>query len=193
MAKDVPWIANYLENHDQLRSVNRYGDATKCYKESAKMLAIFLLSLKGTPFIYQGEEIGSLNIPNASLKDCKDVAAITTTQTVKRLLKVSESKAFKMVNETINRDHARTPMQWANTVNGGFNAGSSTWLKVNPLFEAINVEDELKDPTSILNFYKKIIKFRNESDVLKFGEFKEEALKKDIVSFFRIYNGKHIK
>lgn len=188
--KDVPWIANYLENHDQLRSVNRYGDATKYHKESAKMLAIFLLSLKGTPFIYQGEEIGSLNIPNASLKDCKDVAAITTTQTVKRLLKVSESKAFKMVNETINRDHARTPMQWANTVNGGFNAGSSTWLKVNPLFETINVEDEQKDPTSILNFYKKIIKFRNESDVLKFGEFKEEALKKDIVSFFRIYNGK---
>ena len=188
--KDVPWMANYLENHDQLRSVNRYGSPNKYYKESAKMLAVFLLSLKGTPFIYQGEEIGSLNIENATLKDCKDVAAISTTKTVERLLKVSEARAFKMINETINRDHARTPMQWDDTENGGFNKGHEPWIKVNPLYKKINVEEEKKDPSSILNFYKKIINFRNNSDVLKFGDFKEETLTNDIVSFFRSYNGK---
>ncbi len=188
--KDVPWIANYLENHDQLRSINRYGDTGKYYKESGKMLAVFLLSLKGTPFIYQGEEIGALNIPEAKLLDCKDVAAVTATQTVKGILKLSDEKSFKLVNETINRDHARTPMQWSNKINGGFNEGHETWIKVNPLFEKINVEDELKDEDSILNFYKEMIKFRNESDVLKFGDFKEETVKKDIVSFFRTYEGK---
>ena len=81
-------------------------------------------------------------------------------------------------------------MQWSNKINGGFNEGHETWIKVNPLFEKINVEDELKDEDSILNFYKDMIKFRNESDVLKFGDFKEETVKKDIVSFFRTYEGK---
>ena len=188
--KDVPWIANYLENHDQLRSINRYGNTDKYYKESGKLLALFLLTLKGTPFIYQGEEIGTLNIENPALKDCKDVAALSTTQTVKRLLKVSEKTAFKLVNETINRDNARTPMQWDDSVNGGFNTGATPWIKTNDLYKRINVKEESEDPTSILNFYKSMIKFRNESGVLKFGEFKEEVVSKDIVSYFRIYEGK---
>ena len=189
--KIVPWIALYLENHDQLRSVNRYGNADKYYKESAKMLALFLLTLKGTPFIYQGEEIGMLNYEQVKYEDCKDVAALYTTETVQKLLKFSRDKAFKMVNETINRDHARVPFAWSNSINGGFNEGHETWLKVNDLYKKINVEDEEKDPNSILNFYKKLIKFRNNNDVLRFGDFKDEYVKKNIVSYYRNYEGKN--
>lgn len=188
--KDVPWIANYLENHDQLRSVNRYGNTGKYYKESAKLLALFLLTLKGTPFIYQGEEIGTLNNPNASLKNCKDIAAITTTDTFSKLTKLNKEKSFKFINETINRDHARTPMQWSNDVNGGFNSGTETWINVNEGYKNINVANELSDENSILNFYKKMIKFRNESDVLKKGDFKEEFVSKYIVSYFRSFENK---
>lgn len=188
--KNVPWMANYLENHDQLRSVNRYGDTGKYYNQSAKMLAIFLLSLKGTPFIYQGEEIGTLNMPETNLKECKDVAAITTTKTLQKLLKLSEAKAFNLVNETINRDHARTPMQWDDSINGGFNKGATTWIKVNENYSKINVESEESDPNSILNFYRKLIKFRNENEVLINGEFKEELVSKSLVTFYRYYKGK---
>ena len=188
--KGVPWLGVYLENHDQLRSVNRYGNVDKYYKESAKLLALFLLSLKGTPFIYQGEELGCLNYREFSMSDCKDIAAITATKTVERLLKVSEKKAFKLVNETTNRDHARNPMPWNRSVNGGFNEGHETWLKVNDLYQSINAEDEEKDPDSILNFYKKMIKFRNESDVLKFGDFKDEIVTNKLITYYRTYQNK---
>ena len=188
--KIVPWIALYLENHDQLRSVNRYGNVDKYYKESAKLLALFLLTLKGTPFIYQGEEIGMLNYEHVKYDDCKDVAAIYTTETVQKLLRFNRDRAFKIVNETINRDHARVPFAWSNSVNGGFNAGHETWLKVNDLYKKINVKDEENDSNSILNFYKKMIRFRNNDDVLKFGDFKDEYVKKNIVSYYRNYEGK---
>ena len=171
--KNVPYIANYLENHDQLRSISRYGDEGEYYKESGKMLALFLLSLKGTPFIFEGEEIGMLNDKNISLKDGNDVAAKITAETIKKTIHASDKKAEKMVNETINRDHARTPMQWDDTTNSGFNEGSQTWLHVNENYHEINVKKQLDDKDSILNFYKKMIKFRNNDEVLKKGDFVE--------------------
>lgn len=186
----VPYIANYLENHDQLRSINRYGNASLYYKESGKLLATLLLTLKGTPFIYQGEEIGILNYKNISLDESKDVAAKMTFNTIKKILKVSDKKAWKLVNETINRDHARSPMQWDDSVNGGFNLGEKTWVKINDSYKDINVAQEENDKTSILNFYKEIIKFRNESEVLKYGEFIVGKASNNLNYFYRKYNNK---
>lgn len=188
----VPWMANYLENHDQLRSINRYGDANKYYKESGKMLGLFLLSLRGTPFIYQGEEIGMLNIENMTYDSCNDVASKYATSTMQKMLPfLSRDKAFKMVNETINRDHARTPMQWDDSINGGFNKGNKTRLNVNELYKKINVSEEEKDENSILNFYRKMIAFRNNNNVLIDGEIIPETLSKNLVTFYRKLNNKY--
>lgn len=181
----VPRMANYLENHDQLRSINRYGNASNFYKESGKMLCLFLLSLRGTPFIYQGQEIGMLNYENNSFKDCKDVATMYVVNTINKYLHISKDKIFKVINNTINRDNARSLMQWNKNPNAGFNDGNKPWIKVNDLYTKINVEDELKDNSSILNFYKKMIKFRNESEVLIKGSFKEELVTNSIISFYR--------
>ena len=186
----VDWIANYLENHDQLRSVSRYGDDKKYINESAKMLAIFLLSLKGTPFIYQGEEIGIKNFEQFSSKESDDISAKMVFKTAKSILHLKDETIDKMINETLNRDHARSPMQWNGNINGGFNQGSKTWLKVNPSYQQINVENQINDPNSILNFYKKLIKFRNDSEILKFGETETVKISNSIVSFKRIYNDK---
>jgi len=188
----VPWIANYLENHDQLRSVSRYGNEKEYYSESAKMLCMFLLTLKGTPFIYQGEEIGMTNVSDLKLSEVNDCASLSTIKTVQKVLHVKEDKAWKMVNETICRDHARTPMQWSADKNAGFNEGSRTWLRLNNNFNEINVENELEDEDSILNFYKRMIKFRNECDILKYGSFERQYVTNKICSFYRTYKGRRL-
>ena len=188
--EEVPRIGNYLENHDQQRSVSRYGNVSHYYKESAKMLALFLLSLKGTPFIYQGEEIGMTNISDLKYEEVNDCATLSTVETVKNLLHVKKEKARKMVNETICRDHARTPMHWDDSENGGFNEGAKTWLRMNNNYKDINVSSQENDKSSILNFYKRMIKFRNESDILKHGSFKRQYCSNKICSFYRTYNGR---
>lgn len=188
--ESVPWIGNYLENHDQSRSVSRYGNEKEYYKESAKMLALFLLTLKGTPFIYQGEEIGMTNVSDLKFEEVNDCAAISTVGTVQKLLHVKKEKAWEMVNKTICRDHARTPMQWSDKENAGFNDGATPWLRMNNNFDKINVEAQLNDEDSILNFYKRMIKFRNESDILKYGSFERQYCTSKICSFYRTYNGR---
>jgi oligo-1,6-glucosidase len=182
----VPWIGVYLENHDQRRSLTRYGNEEKYYKESAKALSMFLLSLKGTPFIYQGEEIGMVDLKNNTIDDLDDCLAKSAIDSAHKLLKISKKKAFNMVNKTVNRDHARTPFQWDSSVNAGFNKGAKPWLLINSNYEdGINVEDESKDPNSILNFYKEMIKLRNENDTLKFGTFTRVKSNKNVAKFIR--------
>lgn len=185
--ESVPWIGAYFENHDQRRSVSRFGDANKYHKESAKALCMFLLSLKGTPFIYQGQELGCLDYKDFTYEDLDDCMAKSAINTAKSLLKISTKKAFKLVNQTINRDHARYPMPWSDSINGGFNEGHETWLKVNKQYhEGINVEDELNDNKSILNFYKKMIKLRNTNKTLQSGQFVRAKANKNVVKFLRI-------
>lgn len=187
--ENIPWIGCYLENHDQRRSVTRFGvdDLNdKFYKKSAKALAMFLFSLKGTIFLYEGQEIGMTDYKNFSIEDLDDCASKYAIETVQKILKCNKEKAFKMVNSTVNRDHARSPMQWDNSVNAGFNSGHKTWLKVNENYlKGVNVEEERKDSDSILNFYKKMIKFRNESNELKFGSFERVKINKNVASFKR--------
>ena len=186
----VPWIGVYLENHDQRRSVTRYGNEGKYYIESAKALCMFLLTLKGTPFIYQGEEIGMTDCHSFTLNDLDDCLTKSGIKTAKSILHLSDEKLFELANKTINRDNARTPYQWNKSENAGFNEGCKTWLKVNENYtNGINVEDEIKDNNSILNFYIKMINYRNNSEILKFGDFKRIKANKNIAKFERNYNG----
>ena len=120
----VNWNANYLENHDQKRSIERFGNAKKYWKESAKMLATLIMTLKGTPFIYEGEEIGMLDYPTFKPEEFKDPVNFWMLRTM-RGLHFSEKRSLKLIQNT-NRDNARTPMQWDASKNAGFSAGDST-------------------------------------------------------------------
>lgn len=185
----VPWIGAYLENHDQRRSLSRWGYKDNLNK-SAKALSMFLLTLKGTPFIFEGEELGALDYEDLTYEETNDKMSLTIVDTAAKILHISKEKAFKLVNSTVNRDHSRFPMLWSNSINGGFNEGAKTWLKVNDIYKKynINVEDELKDSNSVLNFYKEIIKFRNSNDVLKFGDFIRVKSNKNVAKFTRTFN-----
>lgn len=187
--EEVPWIGQYLENHDQLRSLSRFGDAKHYNKLSAKALCMFLLTLKGTPFIYQGEEIGMVNDDSFTYNDLNDAMSKEVINTAQKILHINQEKAFKMVHNTVNRDNARSPFQWDKSNNAGFNEGTKTWLKVNPSYKnKINVLEETNDQDSILNFYKDMISFRNKSDVLKDGTFKRLKSKKNVAKFIRETN-----
>jgi len=189
----VPTIGVYLENHDQRRSITRFGNEDKYFKESAKALSMFLLTLKGTPFIYQGEEIGMTDNKDFVYEDLDDCLAKYAIGTARKTLKLSGNKAYKLVNQTINRDHARTPMQWNNSENASFNNGTKPWLKINSNYKnGINVEDEEKDKTSILNFYKTMINFRNNSEILKRGGFCRVFANKNIAFYKRSLENEEI-
>lgn len=187
--KEVDWNANYLENHDQLRSINRFGNPKYYYLESGKALATLLISIKGTPFIYNGQEIGMLNYEDIDLNDIQDVAARNVRDILK---KFHFPKYFvKKLVYRIDRDNSRSPMQWNRSKNAGFSSADSTWLKVNNNYlNGLNVEDELKDKNSILNFYKQLINLRNKDEVLQFGEFEPINGNKNFIEFYRELDGK---
>jgi oligo-1,6-glucosidase len=187
---ELDWNANYLENHDQHRSLERFGDTGKYWKESAKMLATLLCTLRGTPFIYQGEEIGMLNYPMFTPENYKDPVNATIYQLL-RHYHISKGLAMKWVNN-FNRDGARTPMQWSNAPQAGFSSAKTTWLPVNPRFLTINAETEKADPSSILNYYKTILSLRLHDQVLSLGDFGPMATAGDIMAFFRSFGG-HIE
>ncbi len=183
----VSWNANYLENHDQLRSIERFGDAKKYYSLSAKMLATLLLTLKGTPFIYQGEEIGMLNYPTFKVEEFKDPVNFWMYRTMRKL-HFSEQKALRLI-QNVNRDNARTPMQWNAEKNAGFTSSESAWLPINPNYQTINVAKEEGDPASILNFYRAAIALRKETPALSFGDFEPLKTSGRIFAYFRSYRG----
>lgn len=165
----VGWNALFLENHDQPRSVSTWGNDQELRDKSAKCLAAMYFLMQGTPFIYQGQEIGMTNVKFDSIDDYNDVA-------IKNLYKSEreEGKSNVEIMEVIwssGRDNSRTPMQWnGHESNGGFTTGTP-WLKVNPNYVEINVEDALQDPGSIYHFYKKLINLRKENETLIYGSY----------------------
>lgn len=169
----VGWNALYMENHDQPRSVSRFGDPVHYHKESSKMLATFFMLMQGTPFIYQGQEIGMTNVEFAELSDYKDVEIYNYYR--ERLLD------GKDVSETMRRiayrarDNARTPMQWDDTLYGGFST-VVPWIRCNLNYQEINVAQQLDDPDSILNYYKALIRLRKSSEVLIYGKYEAVLL-----------------
>jgi oligo-1,6-glucosidase len=170
------WNALYLENHDQPRSVSRFGDTANFHKESAKMLAAWIYLMQGTPFIYQGQEIGMTNVAFDSIDDYKDIEIINFYNDQMKNSDLSKEELMSAIHFR-GRDNARTPMQWSNSRNAGFSSGLP-WIKVNPNYKEINVEDELKDNDSILHFYKKLIQLRKEYLVSVYGSY-ELILKDD--------------
>ncbi|MDO4544031.1 MAG: alpha-glucosidase [Clostridia bacterium] len=187
--KKMPWNAVYFENHDQPRSVSRFGDDKNFHKESAKALAVLLLTLKGTPYVYQGEEIGMTNFDYESMDEIRDVESKNVYEIAKRF-RFSEEYRWRMIRLK-SRDNARTPMQWNAQENAGFSSGEP-WLKVNKNHGSINFESEYNDPDSVWHFYKKLIEFRNGSEVLKRGSFRLSYLSPDVFAFERAYDGKKL-
>lgn len=162
------WNANYFSNHDQPRAVSRFGNDRKYRKESAKLLATFIHTLEGTPFIYQGEEIGMTNIALPSVDDYRDVEIKNFHRA-----KTAEGWAEERIMQAIwkrGRDNARTPMHWSAAPNAGFTSGVP-WFAVNPNYETINVEEAVQDPDSIFHYYKKLIHLRKTNDCLVYGRY----------------------
>jgi oligo-1,6-glucosidase len=164
----IDWNPIFFENHDQVRSVSQFGNQKKYHYESATALALLLLTLKGTPFIYQGQEIGMTNFDYQSLDEIDDIECLNAYQNFSRFI-----PKFMKIKKALkgSRDNVRTPMQWNHQLNAGF-SNQKPWLNVIKNYKQINVEAQLKDHNSILSFYKRLIQFRNSSDTLKYGEFK---------------------
>jgi oligo-1,6-glucosidase len=185
--REVDWNANYMENHDQRRSLGRFGDTGKYWRESAMMLATMLVTLRGTPYIYQGEEIGMTDYPMFTPEKYVDPVN-TYTYRLLRKYHFSTRLSMKWV-QNFNRDNARIPMQWSSAPQAGFSTSKTTWLPVNPNYSKINVEAEKADPTSILRYYQKAIALRNSDPILSYGDFGAMATPGDIMAYFRTYDG----
>ena len=183
------WNALYLENHDQPRVINRYG-SPEYRVESAKMLAVTYICQSGTPFIYQGQEIGMLNYPFKSIDQYTDVSTINNYNVAKKIM--GEEKALNLANYA-SRDNARSVVQWNNEKNAGFTTADEPWFVVNPNYKEINVEAAEKDPDSILNFYRALLKFRKENEIVIYGDYKEHyKSSKTLYVYERNYEGKRM-
>jgi glycosidase len=162
------WNALFLENHDQPRSVSTWGNDNEYREQSAKALATMYFLMQGTPFIYQGQEIGMTNVQFSSIEDYNDVA-------IKNLYRneIESGTSHEEIMEIIwknGRDNSRTPMQWSNEVNAGFTQGTP-WLKMNPNFTDINVQQSIEDLNSIYHYYRNLIQIRKENPALIYGSY----------------------
>lgn len=165
--KDDGWWARFFSNHDKPRQVSLYGNDQEYWEVSAKMLAMLLHFLPGTPFVYQGEEIGMTNMRFPTIEEYNDPDAKNTYRQ-QLLIGATPEEALHQA-QMISRDNARTPMQWNGTENAGFTAGKP-WLGINPNYRQINVESQKGDPHSIYHCYKALIALRKESRALSRGD-----------------------
>jgi oligo-1,6-glucosidase len=165
---EIGWNSLYFNNHDQPRSVSRFGNDSKYREKSAKMLATLLYMMKGTPYIYQGEEIGMTNVRFESINEYKD---IETLNFYKEALNDgwTEQEALESIYAK-GRDNARTPMQWDSSEHGGFTEGTP-WIKVNPNYKNINAAQALKDPDSVFHYYRKLIELRKQHEIIVYGKY----------------------
>lgn len=162
------WNALFIENHDITRVVSSWGDDTRFLKESAKALGLLYFMHKGTPFIYQGQEIGMTNVKFNDINEYDDIRSINEyNQLINQGM--SPKDALEHIWNT-SRDNTRTPMQWDDSLNAGFSK-SNPWIHVNPNYKDINVKEQLEDDDSILNFYKKMIKIKKSSECLIYGKY----------------------
>jgi len=184
------WNTLYWENHDQPRVINRFGDTENYRFQSATMLAIVLYFQQGTPFIYQGQEIGMTNPGFTELSDYQDIETHRIYRLGRRL-GLSHKRMMKKIMY-MSRDNARTPMQWDDSENAGFSKGKP-WIKVNSDYKTVNVKNSLADPKSIFYFYQKIIALRKQLTIIVEGTFKELLPKhKYIYCYLREYEGKKL-
>lgn len=182
------WNSLFWNNHDLPRIVSRWGNDKEYRVESAKMMAILLHMMKGTPYIYQGEEIGMTNYPIKSLEDLKDIESINLYHD-----RIEKGYSHEEIMESIRvkgRDNARTPMQWDNRVNGGFSDGTP-WFPANPNYKEINVTKALEDENSIFYTYQKLIRIRKENPIVVWGDYRLVTdTAEEVFAYEREYEGK---
>ncbi len=162
------WNALFIENHDIARSVSTWGNDQEYWKESATSIAIMYFFMQGTPFIYQGQELGMTNVKFSSIEEYDDVK--DKNFYAERIAMGDTHEQVMNIIWSSSRDNARTPMQWSDKANAGFTDGKP-WIGVNPNYTEINVEKQKVDPNSILNFYKEMIRLRKENEVFIYGEY----------------------
>ncbi|MDD5903103.1 MAG: alpha-glucosidase [Oscillospiraceae bacterium] len=183
------WNALYLENHDHPRIISRYG-SEKYRVESGKMLAASYIFQRGTPFVYQGQEIGMVNTPLDSLDDYKDIMTHNNAR-IARSLGLPKKTVLKLAQKA-SRDNARTCMQWSDGKNGGFSE-VEPWFVVNPNYPQVNVESQLDDPKSLLNFYRDALQFRRDNPIVIYGDYAEHYSKSSqLYVYERNYEGKKL-
>ncbi len=167
------WNTVFLSNHDNPRVVSAFGDDSPAYREaSAKMLATMLLTLKGTPFIYQGDELGMTNYPFQKIEEFDDIEAKNAWRADVLTGKIT-AEAYLANLRKASRDNSRTPMQWDTSTNGGFTTAPKAWLAVNPNYKEINAEQEEADVNSIYNYFRQMIELRKKSPALVYGDYKD--------------------
>ncbi len=186
--KSTGWCARFLSNHDKPRQVSLYGKEGEFGEQSAKMLATFIHTLPGTPFVYQGEELGMTNVYFDSIEEYDDIDTRTYYEGC-LLAGMNEADAFKKAQH-ISRDNARTPMHWNSSKNAGFTTGDP-WLKINENYLKINAEKQINDPDSVISYYKKLITLRKENKILVYGDLKFITLcdSDNVISYTRSYKG----
>jgi len=165
--KELEWNTVYLENHDQPRSIPRFG-SEKYWKKSGKLLAALVFTLRGTPFVYQGQEFGMLNFDFTRLSQLDDVESHNVDRVLQKA-RVPQKLRWKIIRRT-SRDNARTPVQWSTGENAGFTTGEP-WLGINANFKDINLAAQESDPDSIWSWYKEMSALRRGSEVLRRGDF----------------------
>lgn len=187
------WNALYYENHDQPRSLPRFtGKFGERRKEAAKMLAMSLFFMQGTPYVYEGQELGMSNYKFKSVSEMDDNFAIAYYNIVKRVIGPFAKPLFMYVMNRRSRDQGRFPMAWSSGENAGFTTGKP-WLLIHPDFTEINVESEAADETSVLNFYKKLIAYRKGNEIIRNGTFREYFKKhRSLYVYEREYDGKRL-
>ncbi|SJZ65061.1 glucan 1,6-alpha-glucosidase [Pilibacter termitis] len=179
------WNSLFWNNHDLPRIVSRWGEDKVYRVESAKMLAILLHMMKGTPYIYQGEEIGMTNCPVTDISQVEDIESVNMYH--ERLSLGDKKEELIAAINAKGRDNARTPMQWDSSENGGFTKGNA-WLSVNPNYKEINVEQALKDKHSIFYTYQKLIQLRKDNPLMIWGEFELVTSADNVFAYTREYN-----
>ncbi|NTW91471.1 MAG: alpha,alpha-phosphotrehalase, partial [Erysipelotrichaceae bacterium] len=179
------YLGNFLSNHDNGRAVSRFGNDRKYHKESAKALQTLIFMSRGTPFIYQGEEIGMTNIV-LDVEDWKDFEAINDYEVLQTMMHLPKGIAKKVVQK-MTRDQARTPMQWSSKEYAGFSS-YKPWMVINPNYTSINVEEQLSDSDSILNFTRNCINLYKSDDCFAFGKIEPLYQEHNQLLSFSRYN-----
>lgn len=184
------WNSLYFNNHDQPRSLSRFGNDGEYRIESAKMLATLLHMMKGTPYVYQGEELGMTNVQFESIDSYKDIETLQAYSELK-CQGWNEEQVMESIHQK-SRDNARTPMQWNAEEHAGFSI-SEPWLAVNPNYKFINAESEISNEESIFHYYKQLIQLRRQNDLIVYGDYQlileEEP---EIFAYVRSYQGKRL-
>ena len=190
MSKNGGWNAVFWTNHDQPRTISRFGNEEKYWKESGKLFAGIIHFMRGTPYIYQGEEIGMLNTHFTDISQYRDVESLNYFKILQEEGKTSD-EALSIINER-SRDNCRTPMQWDSSVNDGFTTGTP-WIEVPEYGKRITAESQINDDSSIFAFYKRLISLRKQYKIISDGEIAFDESPDEIISYERRLGDKRLR